>query len=70
LAILHYNKKINGYCDEVVTEIRKIVWPSRRDTMAMTLVVCVIVVFSGFCLAVFDGISGYAVGILTKIPLP
>ncbi len=69
-AALQFNKRVNVYCDEVVTEIKKIVWPSRRDTTAMTIVVCVIVVIAGFCLAIFDGMSGYLVGQISKIPLP
>ncbi len=67
---LQFNKKVNEYADEVVTEIKKIVWPSRRDTTAMTIVVCVIVVMAGFMLALFDGASGYLIGQLGKIPLP
>ncbi len=69
-AGLQFNAKVNVYFDEVVTEIKKIVWPSRRDTTAMTIVVCLIVVIAGFCLAIFDGMSGYMVGQLSKIPLP
>lgn len=69
-ATLQFNKNVNIYCDEVITELKKIVWPSRRDTTAMTIVVCVIVVIAGFCLAIFDGMSGYLVGQLSKIPLP
>jgi len=69
-AVLQFNKRINEYFDEVVSEIRKIVWPSRRDTSAMTVVVCVIVVFAGFMLALFDGVSGYIIGQLAKISLP
>jgi preprotein translocase subunit SecE len=69
-AGLQINSKVNVYFDEVVTEIKKIVWPSRRDTTAMTIVVCLIVVVAGFCLAIFDGMSGYMVGQLSKIPLP
>lgn len=68
--ILQFNPKINEFCDEVVSEIKKIVWPSRRDTVAMTIVVCVMVVIAGFTLATFDGIAGYLVAQLSKVPLP
>ncbi len=67
---LQFSKKANVFFDEVVTEIRKIVWPSRRDTTAMTIVVTVMVVIAGFLLSMFDGVSGYLVQELTKIPLP
>ncbi len=69
-GVLQFNKKINEYFDEVVTELKKIVWPSRRDTVAMTIVVCIMVVVAGFMLSAFDGVSGYLVGQLSKVPLP
>ena len=51
---LFLNKKIHVYTDECVVEIRKVVWPSRKDTVAMTIVCCVMVVFAGLGLGVFD----------------
>ncbi len=60
-AALQFNKKVVTFCDEVVTEIRKIVWPSRKDTVAMTIVVCVMLVVSGVLLGVFDTFSSFLI---------
>lgn len=55
--ILFLNKKIYTWADECVTEIRKVVWPSRKDTTAMTMVVIVMVLLSGVGLGAMDFIS-------------
>jgi preprotein translocase subunit SecE len=52
--ILQTNKRVGSWADEVVTELRKIVWPSRRDTVAMTVMVCVMLLISGIVLGLFD----------------
>jgi preprotein translocase subunit SecE len=52
--ILQSNKRVGVWADEVVTELRKIVWPSSRDTVAMTIMVCVMLLISGIVLGVFD----------------
>ena len=55
--ILQINKGVLSWADEVVTELRKIVWPSRKDTTAMTVVVCVMLLISGVVLGLMDIIS-------------
>jgi len=60
-AALQFNNNIVNFCDEVVTEIRKIVWPSRKDTVAMTIVVSVMLVVSGVLLGLFDTFSSYMI---------
>lgn len=55
--ILNLNPKISVWADEVVTEIRKIVWPSQRDTTVTTVAVCVMVVVAGIGLALIDYVS-------------
>ena len=56
-ACLQFNSKVLAWSDEVVVEIRKVVWPSRRDTSAMTIVTCVMLIISGTFLGVFDFVS-------------
>jgi preprotein translocase subunit SecE len=56
--LLQFNKKIHSWADEVVTEISRVVWPSRKETVAMTIMVCVMVIISGLCLGVLDIFSG------------
>ena len=46
--------KVHVYAEECVTEIRKVVWPSRKDTVAMTIVCCVMCVVAGLGLGIFD----------------
>lgn len=55
--ILFLNKNMRTVADEAVTEARKVVWPSRKDTWAMTMVVCVMVVIAGLGFGVFDFLS-------------
>lgn len=42
------------YLREVVYELRKVVWPSRKETIGTTSVVLIIVVISGIFLGVVD----------------
>lgn len=57
-AILQTNKKVVAWSDDVVSEIRRIVWPSRRDTTSMTIVVCIMLLISGLALGLLDVLSG------------
>lgn len=64
---LQFNKKVVQGADEVVVEIRKVVWPSRKDTTAMTIVVCVMVLISGVAFGVFDIVSSYVVNLMVLV---
>lgn len=57
-AVLQFNKTVMAWANEVVTELRKIVWPSRRDTVGMTIMVCIMLIISGLILGAFDVVSG------------
>ena len=65
-GILQFNKKTLVWANEVVLEIRKVVWPSRRDTSAMTSVVLVMLTISCVILFVFDYFSREAVSIIIQ----
>lgn len=54
---LQLNRKVVAWADEVVTEVRKIVWPSQRDTTVTTVAVCVMVMVAGLGLSVVDYVS-------------
>lgn len=58
IVALYTNKSVLVWADEVVTEISRVVWPSRKDTVAMTMVVCVMVVIAGVFFGVLDIASG------------
>ena len=52
------------YLREVVSELRKVVWPSRKETLGSTVVVLVIVVISGIFLGLVDHILGSIVSLV------
>ncbi|MBX3021647.1 MAG: preprotein translocase subunit SecE [Bdellovibrionales bacterium] len=58
---LFLNKKVHIFADECVAELRKVVWPSQRDTMVMTIVCCVMVVVAGIGFGVFDFLSSQVI---------
>jgi preprotein translocase subunit SecE len=55
---LQFNRTVAEWADEVVAEIKKVVWPSRKDTSNMTIVVCIMLLISGLVLGVLDFASG------------
>ena len=57
-SVLQFNPMVATWGDEVVTEIRKVVWPSRKDTTAMTIVVVIMVLISSLIVTGFDLASG------------
>lgn len=63
---LEFNKSIMAWADEVVTEIRRVVWPSRKDTTSMTIVVCIMLVISGLAFGLLDVVSGSVIGWLLQ----
>ncbi len=52
------------YFWEVWHELRKVVWPSRKETLGSTSVVLVIVILSGIFLGIVDLILSRLVGLL------
>ncbi|OQW52195.1 MAG: hypothetical protein A4S09_09045 [Proteobacteria bacterium SG_bin7] len=60
-GLLQFRPVVNIWADEVVSEIRKVVWPSRKDTMGMTMVVCVLVVMSGVVVFGFDWVAAFVI---------
>lgn len=65
-AALQFNPRVLAWADEVVLEIKKVVFPSRKDTSAMTMVVIIMVFISSIVIASFDFISGYVLNILMR----
>lgn len=57
-ALLQFNPRVVAWGDEVAVEIRKVVWPSRKDTTAMTIVVLIMVAISSVIITGFDLASG------------
>lgn len=62
----YFNKRIMTWSDEVVMEIKKVVWPSSKDVKAMTIAVLIMVVISSFIIMGFDFTSSYIINKLLK----
>lgn len=65
-ALLQFNPKIWNWGEEVVSEIRKVVWPSRKDVTAMTIVVIIFVILASIVIAAFDMLSSQILNVLLK----
>ncbi|UOF01198.1 preprotein translocase subunit SecE [Bdellovibrio reynosensis] len=65
-AVLQFNPKVLAWGEDVVTEVRKVVWPSRKDTTAMTIACVVMVLISSVIISSFDLISGFFINFLMK----
>ncbi len=63
---LQFNRSVLEWAGEVVSEIRRVVWPSRKDTTSMTIMVCVMLIVSGIVFGVLDMASGVVVNWLLK----
>ena len=60
-AVLQFNPKVVAWGNDVILEIRKIVWPNRKDTTAMTIVVVIMVLISSVIISTFDLVSGFLI---------
>lgn len=54
---LQFNPKTVKWAEEVVVEIRKMVWGTMKDTVAITIAVCIMVIISGVVLGLLDFVS-------------
>ena len=61
---LQLREKTRIWAHEVVVEVRKVVWPSRQATLGMTVMVCIILIISGFVLGAFDLASSAVVNFI------
>ncbi len=59
--VLQFNPRTVKWADEIIVEVKKIVWPSRRDTVATSIVVTFMLIISGILLGAFDLVSNYLV---------
>ena len=58
-------KRVAGYVRDSRTEVRKVVWPSRQETIQTTLIVVVAVFLIGIFLWLLDMLLLWGVQILT-----
>jgi preprotein translocase subunit SecE len=64
---LQFHPKTVQWADEVVVEIRKMVWTPMKDVSAITIAVCVMVILSGILLGVLDFISSKVINYLISL---
>lgn len=65
-AVLQFNPRVLAWGEEVVAEIRKVVWPSGKDVTAMTIVVIIFVIIASVIITSFDFLSAHGMGLLLK----
>ncbi len=65
-AVLQFNGRILLWAEDVITEISKVVWPSRKDTTAMTIVVCVFVGIASIVLVLIDFLSQNLISLVVQ----
>jgi preprotein translocase subunit SecE len=49
------NEEVFGLASEVTNELRKVSWPTRKETVNSTIVVIITSIFSALLLGFFDG---------------
>jgi len=62
-----FSKSVRSWAEEVIVEVSKVVWPSKKDTYAMTIVVTFIMILSGIILAVFDKLSLWVIQFILEV---
>lgn len=63
---LQFNKRFLTWADEVISEVKKVVWPSKKDTWGMTVVVIIMVFISAIIISLFDLFSSFILNQLIK----
>jgi preprotein translocase subunit SecE len=65
-SVLQFNSHTVAFMDSVVGELKKVVWPSRRDTMLMTVVVSITLIIAGVLVGALDSVWAYLINYLLK----
>lgn len=63
-GVLFRHPTVNSYLEDVVSELKKVTWPSREDTIKSTTVVIICILIASFILAGFDLIWGKVITFL------
>ncbi len=63
-AGVNWVERLRQYLREVLSELRKVVWPSRKETIGSTAVVLVLVIIAGFFLGIVDAVLSRLVHLL------
>lgn len=64
---LQLNPKTVKWAEDVVAEIRKMIWRTMKDTVAVTIAVCIMVIISGVVLGFLDFVSSKVINYLISL---
>ncbi len=65
-ALCMLKPSIRKWGEEVVIEVGKVVWPSRKDTQALTIAVSFIILLAGLLLGGFDVVTKQVVNFILR----
>ncbi len=65
--IIDYYRRTRVFISEVITELKKVTWPPRKEVYGTTIVVVIAVFFFGFYLYGLDLIMSYAFSAVTRL---
>ena len=65
--IIDYYRRGRTFVSEVITELKKVTWPPKKEVYGTTVVVVIAVFFFGFYLYGLDLIMSYAFSALTRL---
>lgn len=65
-AALQFNPRVWTWGEEVISEVRKVVWHSGKDVSGMTVVVMIFVLLASIIITAFDFLSGQLMNVLLK----
>ena len=65
--IVDYYRRVRAFVSEVITELKKVTWPPKKEVYGTTVVVVIAVFFFGFYLYGLDLIMSYAFSALTRL---
>lgn len=58
--------RIGKFFRDTVSEMKKVVWPSKKQIINNTLVVLVVVVIAAILIFLLDSLFGFSLGLLLK----
>jgi preprotein translocase subunit SecE len=65
-GILIKHARVNELLEEVVSELKKVTWPTRDEVVRSTTVVIICIALASGILGVFDVVWGKVIGILLR----
>ncbi len=63
---LTFTEKMKGFFNEVVAELKKVTWPTRKQVTTSTLVVIVVVIVTALYLNVVDLGFSYLISLIFR----